>query len=343
MKLRRCLLALVLAATFVGAAYVAQVTKPAGEAMTAAAQQFLASLTPEQKKKAQFAFDDQERFNWHFVPLEKAGKPTRSGLGLEEMTEAQKQAAKRLLQASTSAEGYKTAITVMSLEALLHELEKGKGPTRNPEWYFVCIFGTPDVKGKWGWRIEGHHLSLNFTVEEGKITSATPSFFGANPATVKAGPHQGLRTLPEAEDRAVELFKSLSADQRKIAQQPKQFPEIQARTKAPKLGAPVGLPAAQMNEDQKGVLVKLLQAYTERMPPAVGQAELQRVMDAGLDKVHFAYAGGIEPGQPRTYRVQGPTFVIEFLNVQNDSAGNPANHIHSVWRSLDNDFGQAGR
>ncbi len=341
MKLRRMLLAVVVAAALAGVAHVAQQAEPAGAKMTGAATKFLTALTPEQKTKATFAFDDKERLNWHFVPLQdnKTRQTTRKGVGLGEMTPEQRQAALGLVKAALSPGGYDKATTIMSLEAILHELEKKGTMVRDPEWYFFTVFGTPGKSGKWGWRVEGHHLSLNFTLHDGKVVSATPAFFGANPAVVKAGPKQGLRTLPEADDLARQLVKALDDGQRKTAMQAKPFREIEGRTNAPTLGEPQGVAAAKMNETQRGALMKLIEGYAARMPADVAEAELAEVKKAGLDKVHFAYSGEVEPGKPHTYRVQGPTFVIEYLNVQADSAGNLANHIHSAWRSIKGDFG----
>jgi hypothetical protein len=344
MKLTRMLLALALLAVLAGVAYVSQLAEPTGLKMTGAADKFLTTLTPEQKSKATFAFDDKERINWWFVPREsKDKKPTRKGLPLLEMTDEQKKAALEMLRSGTSASGFEKATTIMSLEGILAGLEKGKGPTRSPGWYFFSVFGTPSKTGKWGWRVEGHHLSLNFTVDKGKLISATPAFFGANPATVMAGPRKGLRTLPGTEDLARELFKSLTEEQRKAAFQEKQFPEIEQAKIAPNVGEAPGLPAAKMNDKQRELLVKLIEDYASRMPADVAEVELGQVKAAGIDQVRFAYAGGVEPGQPHTYRVQGPTFVIEFLNLQADSAGNPANHIHSAQRNMKGDFGVAAK
>jgi hypothetical protein len=340
MKLLRILLALMLVALVVGAAYVGQATETPGLKMADAAEKFLDGLTPEQKAKATFAFDDQERTNWHFVPMQDSGrKPTRKGLPLAEMKPEQREAALAIVKAGTSTGGFTKAKTIMSLEAILHDLEKGGAMVRDPGWYFFTIFGTPGKTSRWGWRVEGHHLSLNFVIDKGKVVSATPAFFGANPATVKDGPRKGLRTVTGAEDLARQLFKSLSDDQKKTAYQEKQFPEITQAKAAPDVGEPVGLPAAQMTAGQRDTLVKLLHAYTDRMPEEIGSAELAEVRQAGIDRIRFAYAGSVEPGKPHTYRVQGPTFVVEFLNVQPDSAGNPANHIHSSWRSMHGDFG----
>jgi hypothetical protein len=308
--------------------------------MAAAAERFVDSLTADQKEKANFAYDSKERTRWFFTPQQDSERrATRKGLPLEEMKAEQKKLALKLVAAGTSHEGNIKATTIMSLEAILHDLEKNVRMVRNPEWYFFTIFGTPSKTGKWGWRVEGHHLSLNFTMDGTQVVASTPAFFGANPADVKGGAKKGLRILASAEDLAVKLFKALDDDQRKTAYHAKPFPEIREATVDPGVGPASGLAADKMTEEQRAILGKLLQAYTERMPREVATMEMKHVREAGLDKVHFAYQGGTEPGQKRTYRVQGPTFVVEFLNEQADSAGNPANHIHSVWRKMRGDFG----
>ena len=313
---------------------------PAGLKMTAAADRLVGMLDDEQKAKGLFAFDDAERTNWHFVPLQKDKKPLRKGLRLDEMTDAEKDAARDLLKTGASDDGYNRAITIMSLENILRELEKNGSNFRSPEWYFVSVFGKPAKTGKWGWRIEGHHLSLNFTLEDGKVIGSTPAFFGSNPALVMEGDKKGLRTLPEAEDYAQELFAALDDDQKKVAFQAKQFPEIEEGKAKPNAGDPVGLPVSKMNETQRSALVKLVQAYANRMPAEVASAQMARVREAGIDKIAFAFCREDDkPGRPYTYHVQGPTFLIEFLDVQADSANHPANHIHSCWRNLAGDFG----
>jgi hypothetical protein len=338
MRLHRVLLALLAGAGLLGIAYLGHTAETPGVKMTNAASKFLDSLKEEQKSKAVFSFDDKERTRWFFTPQQdKEKKPTRKGLRLEEMSDEQKKLALELVRAGTSDTGYTKATTIMSLEAILHDLEKNGAMVRNTGWYFFSIFGDPSKTGKWGWRVEGHHLSLNFTLEGGKVLGSTPSFFGANPAKGA----DGKRTLPEAEDLAIELIKSLDKDQVSVALQKEQFHEIEEAKPEPHVGEPKGLPAAKLTDTQKSTLRKLLKAYTDRMPADVAESELKQVNEAGLDKVHFAYAGGTEEGQPHTYRVQGPTFVIEFLNVQKDSAGNPANHIHSCWRNIKGDFGLA--
>jgi hypothetical protein len=345
MRLVRLMLAPAALALMIAVATIAQVKSPAAAQMVVAAQKFLDALTADQKAKAAFPFDSPERLKWAFVPLQDAQKrPTRKGLRFEEMTAPQREAALGLLQSGTSEKGYKQATTIMSLESILHDLEKGGRIVRDPGWYFVSIFGTPGSTGRWSWRIEGHHLSLNYLIADGQVAAATPAFFGANPATVMAGPRQGLRAIPDVDDLARELFRSLDDAQRQLAEKPaaklprKQFPEIDAH-EAAKVGAAEGVPAAKLNDKQRGILDRLINAYVERLSGDVAAAELDRIRRAGMDKVHFAFAGGTEQGQPHTYRLQGPTFVAEFLNVQDDSAKNAANHIHSAWRHLPKDFG----
>jgi hypothetical protein len=345
MKLKQLLLVGIVAAGLAGAVCLSKEEASPGERMCDAAAKLVNSLKDDQKSMALFAFDDKERTNWNFVPLQDAKKnPTRKGLRYELMSGEQQDTAKTLLRAGTSRSGFEKATTIMSLEAILADLEKGGAMVRKPGWYFVSIFGTPSKTGKWGWRMEGHHLSLNFVVDQGKIVAATPAFFGANPAEIKMGPRKGFRTLPEAEDLAKQLFASLDENQRKTALHKEQFPEIEQGKAVANPGEPKGLPEAKMNGKQRDLLMKLIQSYALRMPLEVAQAEMVEVNSAGIDKIHFAFAQSIDkPGKPYTYHVQGPTFLIEFLNVQPDSANNPANHIHSCWRDLRGDFGIAAK
>src|SRR5260370_4351809 len=190
--------------------------------MTDATKKFLKALYPEQKQKATFAFEDNERTNWIYVPVkDKDKQPGRNVLRLEEMNEDQKKAVLELLGSGTSESGCCQAVSIMSLESVLHDLEKNGAMVRNPGWYFVTIFGTPAKTGNWGWRIEGHHLSLNFTVKDGQVAAATPAFFGANPADIKSDAKQGQRILADVEDAAKTMFAAVDSVQKKMAVQPK--------------------------------------------------------------------------------------------------------------------------
>lgn len=342
MKLTRLALMFAAIAGLAGVAMLAQQEAPVSAQMSDAADKFLASLSDEQKKKVAFDFEDEHRVNWFFTPQQdnKAKTATRKGLSFEALSADQKKLALELLRSGCSKTGYNQAVTIMSLEGVLKDLEKGGAMIRNENWYFVSIFGKPSKTGKWGWRFEGHHMSVNFTIDRGQVTSVTPFFFGANPAEVKSGPKKGLRTLPEIEDHARELIASLNGDQKQSALLgTKHFPEIPEKTKAVVAGMPNGIAGSKLSEKQQETLLKLIKAYTDRMPDSIGAIELKAVKDAGLGKVHFAYTGDPTPGKGYTYRIQGPTFQVDFLNIQADGSGNPANHIHSVWRHLPSDFG----
>ena len=340
-RLRSPALAAVVAAGFVSVAIVGQPEAPTGGRMADAAQKWLASLDAEQKKTATYPFDGKERLAWFFTPRQdKQKNPTRIGVRLERMTPEQKTAALGLLKTGLSRKGYEQATTIMSLEGLLADLEGAKGAmVRKPGWYFVSLFGEPSKTGPWGWRFEGHHMSVNYTLDKGEVVSATPLMFGANPAEVKGGEKQGLRTLPGIEDHARTLIKSLTPEQDKVAKQAQHFPEIKENNPTADVGKPVGITGNDLTPEQRTTLVKLLEAYTERMPEDLAKAENERVRKHPIESVYFGYSGSPEPGKPYTYRIQGPEFVVEFLNIQSDSAKNPANHIHSAWRRLPADFG----
>ncbi|MDB5308046.1 MAG: hypothetical protein JWO38_2248 [Gemmataceae bacterium] len=345
-RLRSLALAVV-AVGFAAFALVGQPTPATGVKMADAAKTFLGTLNAEEKKKATYPFDDPHRVAWFFTPQQdKERRPTRVGARLEDLTPGQKAAALGLLKTGLSAKGYEQATTIMSLEGLLADLEGPKGAmVRNPGWYFVTVFGDPSNTGNWGWRFEGHHLSVNYTLDKGEVVAASPILFGANPAEVKGGPKQGLRTLPGVEDHARALIKSLTPDQDKAAKQPTppnyNVLEIKENNPRADVGPPVGVTADKLTDDQKKTLTNLLQAYAGRMPEDLAAAELKRAEATPAEKLYFAYTGSPEPGKPYTYRVYAPEFVVEFLNVQADGAKNPANHIHSTWRRLPADFGMA--
>ncbi len=298
--------------------------------MVGAARHFLDSLTPEQKTKATFAFADEERANWHFIP-----RP-RKGLALREMTPPQKLLAHALLSAGLSRRGYIKATTIMSLEDVLRVLENDSGERRNPEGYYFSIFGEPSESGTWGFRVEGHHVSQNYTVANGRVHDA-PAFFGANPAEVREGPRKGLRALAAEEDLARDLLGSLDGEQKRVAiVSEKAYADIltSASRKASLEGQPSGLAASKMKPRQFERLLELLAEYAQNLPEDMAQAREAQIKNAGRN-LHFAWAGSEQRGGPHYYRIQSPTFLVEYDNTQNG-----ANHIHSVWRDFAGDFGE---
>ena len=299
--------------------------------MAAAAQRFLDSLSPEQKAAAGFEFKDNERTNWHFIP-----KP-RKGLAMKDMSEEQRKLAKALLSSGVSQKAHDQILTLMTMEQILHDIEQGKGPKRDPELYYWSVFGKPGGPTAWGWRVEGHHVSMNFTIAgPTAVAGAAPSFLGANPAEVRSGPRKGLRLLADEEDKARALIKSLSAEQKKKAVIAQEAPKdiITGNSRQAVLKKFEGIPYAELTPEQQKALIDLLGLYANRLRPELAQNDLKRVARAGLDKIYFAWAGGLEKGEPHYYRIHSPVILVEYDDVQND-----ANHIHTAWRDLENDFG----
>jgi len=307
---------------------------PAATTMAGAANTFLASLAPVQKQKAQFAFDSTDRTHWHFIPNEMFA---RSGLTLKEMSAPQREAAHALLKAGVSQHGYATTTTIMSLENILRAVEVGGQFARDPDQYFFSVFGTPSPGGTWGWRVEGHHVSLQFTIVKGAVTVSAPTFFGSNPAEVRDGDRKGLRVLGFEEDPARALLNALRSDQKAKAVLSNDAPtDILTMTKLPiDPLAPGGITASEMDAPQREMLMAVVNAYVSLMTPDVAALRTANLRKAGVEKIAFAWAGGSERGKKHYYRVQGPTFLIEFDNTQNDG-----NHVHSVWRDFAGDFGR---
>jgi hypothetical protein len=293
------------------------------------ATRFLAALGPDQRAKATFKFEDDERMNWHFIPKE------RKGLPLREMAPYQKHLASALLSAGLSQTGYIKAVTIMSLEEVLRMIENASDEYRNPEKYYFSIFGTPSETEAWGYRIEGHHLSQNYTVVNGKVVDG-PSFFGANPAELRQGPRKGLRTLAAEDDLGFRLLQSLDSAQRKIAiVEPTAYKDIltAASRKAALNGQPSGFSASSMNAKQFDGLMALTYEFARNVPGSLAERREEQIR-AAEKNIYFAWSGGIDQGEPHYFRVQTTSFLIELDDTQDQ-----ANHIHSVWRDLNGDFG----
>jgi hypothetical protein len=319
-------LAMSIATILLTAAY-SRMHTPAIMAETAKA--FLASLDPEQRARSTFQFQDEERFDWHYIPKE------RKGLPLKEMNSAQKHLAHALLAAGLSQRGYIKAVSIMSLDEILRVLENGTGPVRDPDRYFFSVFGEPSETGIWGYRVEGHHVSQNFTIVNGKVLAA-PTFFGANPAEVREGPRKGLRVLAREEDLGRAFVQSLTPEQKKTAIVSADAPgEILTgpMRKAALNGQPSGIAASKLDAKQRETLQNLLDEYCNNLPEEVAQVREEQIKKAG-GNLYFAWAGGEQVGQPHYYRIQSAAFLIEYDDTQNG-----ANHIHTVWRDFDGDFG----
>src|SRR3954451_18117905 len=300
-------------------------------AMAGSAAALLASYSPMQKKQVSITLEDGHRVEWFYVPLARKGVP------LKQMTPAQHKLALGLVHAALSQAGYDKATRIMELDKVLAILEKNP-VRRDPELYYLSLFGTPAPDGTWGFRFAGHHVSLNLTIAKGKQVATTPEFLGANPAEVRLdGPFKGRRVLAAEEDLARNLVKSLDDKQRAQAIFSKDAPGDIVTKNQPKIEPlpTTGIAVSVLTAKQKEALRRLLGEYAARLPAPLGTERLAKIDKAGFDKVHFAWAGTVDRGGPHYYRIQGPTFVVEYDNTQND-----ANHVHTVFRDFDDDFGR---
>ncbi|MFP6603878.1 MAG: DUF3500 domain-containing protein [Pirellulaceae bacterium] len=313
---------------------------PAGMSMVDAAKAYLATLDEKHQAQTTMPYDSEKRVDWHFIP-----KMERKGLQFRDMKPEQRKAAGQLLRSSLSQAGYTKAQKIMALEAVLHDLEKANPGKfrRDTERYYYTLFGEVGAESRWGLSIEGHHLSLNFVVDKGKVISSTPTVLCANPLIVPAdfpGLKKGERVLAKEESLAFDLINSLSEEELKIAMIADKAPrEVRAAGEAqPPQTESVGLTYGALKTEQKKFLKGLVFEYMRVMPPPVMAERNKAIIAANPDNIHFAWAGSRKPGVGHYYRIQGPTFLVEFVNTQPDAAGNPASHIHSIWRDLSGDF-----
>jgi hypothetical protein len=327
----RAMRKLLLAAILTLASPVTSAHLPSG--MAEAAGAFLESLPAEQRSKAIFPFDSADRLKWHYIPPEMF---PRGGVVLRDLNAEQRAGARRLLETGLSQRGLLAADAIMELENVIRALEQGRRFARDALEYYVSVFGTPDAHGSWGWRFEGHHLSLHFTIVAGEVTVSTPTFMGTNPAELRDGLNKGQRPLGAQEDHARALARSLTEAQRAAGVIADVAPAEIATTNSHPIEPlkPAGILASALDAGQQEMLKTLIESHASLMATEIAAVRLARVFEAGLENVGFAWAGSMEPGQPHYFRVQGPSFLIEYDNTQND-----ANHAHTVWRDFTGDFG----
>ncbi len=302
--------------------------------ITASAIRFLRILSEAQKAKAQFALEDEERTNWHYVPI------ARKGIPLKEMTTAQQQAALDLLHSALSDMGYTKATSIMQLEKVLKEIEKRAADDdhRDPEKYFISIFGNPAVDSIWAWRFEGHHVAFNFSSKNNQLVSATPGFLGSNPAIVLSGHEKGKQILKDESELGFTLLHALDPKQLERALISVTAPAeiLTGDSRKAMISDQKGIRYDELNREQQKLFMQLLAIYIHRYTRLFAMEMMHDIESAGLNNLRFAWAGDQQPGpgHPHYYRIQGPTIIIEYDNIQNN-----ANHIHTVIRDLKNDFG----
>ena len=298
--------------------------------MRAAAQALVASVDERRRAKLVLPFDGDARTDWHYTPR------SRAGLSFADMDAAQREAVHRLLRTGLSAVGHRKVVNIIELELVLKELEWAMSLLRDPEKYFVAIWGRAGAQEPWGWRFEGHHISLNFTVRGDAAAASAPSFLGANPAEVRKGPKKGTRVLAAEEDEARKLLALFDEAQRRTAViDTRSYGDIVtgARDRVSPLEQR-GLEVRAMTAAQRAQLRKVIEVYADSFEPALRAARLARA-EEGFEDARFAWAGSTERGRPHYYRIQGPKVLIEY-----DSSQNDGNHVHTVWRDFDGDFGR---
>ena len=313
---------------------IASTATGTAERMTEACHAFLDSLSPEQRERTTYDYLDGERLFWYYPPL------NRHGLSLRDMDAKQRRLAYAVMGSGLTEQAYRKATLIIDHELILGPLEKEEDKInfeRDPELYFFTVFGEPDgADHPWGWRVEGHHISLHYSVWGDRVISATPLFFGANPAEVRKGPKKGLRILGDREELAFELMSGLDSGQRSKAIIYETAPLDILTYNSSKVSLPTeeGLPATRMSKGQKAMLMALVTEYVRQVPDEISSQRLAELEEGGLDRLHLAWGGSVERGEQHYYRIHGGDFVVEYDNQQDE-----ANHIHSVWRDVKNDFG----
>ena len=327
--LKQLLLVIVLVTVLPASAQQARIDLT--QEMVEATNAFVSSLSVQQRNNGVYTFEDEERFNWHFIPRDRKGVPFRS------MNDSQRAAAQNVLQTFFSAKGYQRAEAVRSLESVLAEIEVNGRFDRDPELYFLTIFGTPGLDSNWALRYEGHHLAYNWTFVSGMGIASSPQFFGSNPAEVRSGEKIGTRVLSVEEDLGRDLVSALSADQKKMAILDLEVPGdifTAAEREITRLENS-GISYSELNSRQKRMLIALIDELASMQSEVIAEARMASIRSEGLEDIKFVWIGGIERGDPHYYRVQGSSFLIEYDNTQNN-----ANHIHLVWRDFTGDFGR---
>lgn len=302
--------------------------------LAARAQEFLRGLAPAQRELAAAPLASPARTEWGFVPRRYPG------VGFGDLDEGQMQRARALLAAALSAQGLGKVEAIVALEEVLRELEstpERPAAHRDPARYWLQVFGTPRPEGGWAFRLQGHHVSLHFAVVDDRLVAATPMFLGANPHEIRRGPRRGERVLAREEDLARGLLALLGDRQLDAAVIAATAPRdvfLGPDRAAGWLGAPRGIAHRDLDALQQGMLWRLIEEYVHNRRGPAAARELARIDAAGRDAIHFAWAGSTRRGQGHYYRIHGPTFVIEYDNTQDD-----ANHVHTVYRDLEHDFG----
>lgn len=309
-----------------------------GQDLSVKAEAFLETLSEDLKSQVLFTIDDEERFNMNYVPI------SRKGPRFHDFDSMQREAALDLLKASLSEEGLRKTKEIRSLEKILRVIENDDQdlmpdgrPRRDPLNYHFSIFGNPGSGKPWGWRFEGHHLSLNFTAQDRELRSATPTFFGTNPAVIQITGHKDMEVLKRETQSSFALVNSLSPEQLGKALIAKVAPPEIRTTTQRAIGEfeQQGIFYNDLTADQQGQLLDLIRLYVDNYEKQFAEDYWGKIQKEGVENISFAWAGSLAPGVPNYWCIQGPVLLIEYDNTQTD-----ANHVHTVIRDPTNDYGE---
>jgi len=314
-------------------------------------QKFIGTLSQVQQKMAMHHFADTARIKWNNLPV---GLRARAGISVGAMTDEQRRLLHRVLSSSLSSQGYLKATSIMHLDNLLNiyydTLYQRKaidsrmhGFLTDLKWshqnFYFAIFGVPGRDSTWSYKLEGHHLSLNFTFTKDKL-SVTPLFVGTDPAEYPILEYAGWRVLAFEEDYGIKLINSLSKEQLQKATVSKQVPSdiITAAESGRRLVDYWGIPFSELNQKQQKTLLLIMREFVYNLEFEKAESEYRKIVDAGLKNIYFGWIGSFNEHEPHYFIINGPTFIIEFDN--NDGPGRMANHIHAIWREKGNEYGE---
>lgn len=310
---------------------------------------FIASLDDFQKRRALNEFNDSNRTVWNNLPV---GMRPRAGISVGNMRNDQRKLFHRLLSVSLSSQGYLKATSIMQLDNLLNQYydsllykkeidSKTYNEIRALEWstrnFYLAFFGEPTNKN-WGFKVEGHHLSINFTFSKNQL-SVTPMFVGTDPAEYQISEYAGLRILGQEEDLGMRMMGLLSPAQLKKATMNTGVPRdiITAAESGKRLVDDWGLQAAEMTKEQQAVLQYIIREFVFNLEYDKAVTEYDKIVKAGISKIYFGWIGPVDEEKPHYYVLNGPTFLIE---LDNSGPGGNGNHIHAIWRQKGNEYGE---
>jgi len=311
---------------------------------------FLESLSTDERSKVQFTMDDSLRTQWTNLPI---GLAPRKGLRYGDLSEKSKVSFHKILSTVFSSQGYLKTFAIMQVDDILHEIfeiaherqqidEQTIGFIRTLDWdygnYFIAILGNPRIEEAWGFKFEGHHISVNLTVTKDSF-SMTPLFLGSDPAVVEVTQYAGLRALSKEEDYGFWFVNTLDDAQKAKATLSQEVPgDILTNPDRPQwYDEFMGIKGSELSPEQQKILHYLIEEYMGNMEKEKAEDYLAILHARGMDEVYFAWIGSYEPMKPHYYMIHSPDFIIEYDNV---GFLDNANHIHSIFREKGNDFGE---